>query len=315
MLIWASTFAIVIPMIAYVWGAKKLDIYESNYSLSTLKGYLYGAVGAVFFSIIFSLVFYKLVSTLFSDTFNFEKIDAILVAPIIEELTKGIFLFFIIKNKKVCSITEGMIIGGAIGLSFGLVENIFYFSLHSNSYSTLVSLVLYRTFFSAVMHCVSTGIMGAFFSYIKFFNSPTKYGFYFMGFLTAVVIHSTWNFCSNVNILLNLGYLFLIMTVVVFFATYVFAASQQKKYLWEELKQESESGLIPMQQIEFLNSKNKICCVDESKRKAYIKAVITLAFRKIQYKNAGINGKDILEKDINEYRTTVSKIISEISEV
>ncbi len=316
MLIWVSTFAIVIPMIAYVWAAKKFDTYESNYVLSTLKGYLSGAVGAVFFSIIFSLLAYKLLSALLSDTFGLEKIEAILIAPVIEELTKGIFLFFIIKNKKVCSITEGMIIGGAIGLSFGLVENIFYFSLHSNSYSTLASLVLYRTFFSAVMHCISTGIMGAFFSYIKFFNSPTKCSFYFMGFLTAVVIHSTWNFCSNANILLNLGYLFLIVATITFIVTYFFSASQQKKHFYKELKEESENGLIPMQQIEFLNSKNKnkIRWVDESKRKAYIKAVITLAFRKIQYKNAGINDKEILEKDITEYRTVVSKIINEISE-
>lgn len=311
-----STFAIVIPMLVYVWGAKKLDKYEGNYVHATFKGYLAGAIGAVFFSIIFSLLLYNLLSALTSNPFSLDKIETIAVAPIVEELTKGFFLFLIIKNKKVCSITEGMIIGGAIGLSFGLIENIFYFILHSSSYSTIVSLIIYRTFFSALMHCIATGFMGAFLGYIKFFNSPTKSSFYFMGFLTAIVIHSTWNFCSSFNILLNLGYLFLIVTAVAFIVTYIFAKAQEKKYIWEELMHESREGAIPREYIELLNSpkKNKIQWVDESLRKAYIKAVITLAFRKIQYQNANNFDKEILGKDIIHYKVLILKIINDNSQ-
>jgi len=52
---------------------------------------------------------------------------AVLVAPLVEETTKGIYLFKTAKGFEIDNITDGLVYGGAIGLGFGMTENFFYF--------------------------------------------------------------------------------------------------------------------------------------------------------------------------------------------
>ena len=51
----------------------------------------------------------------------------LMIAPIVEEIAKALFLLYIISKKDFDNITDGLVYGAAIGLGFGMSENIFYF--------------------------------------------------------------------------------------------------------------------------------------------------------------------------------------------
>ena len=99
---------------------------------------------------------------LLKNNLQLSRFGAIVVAPIVEEITKGLFLLITITNKKFDNITDGIVYGGAIGLGFGMTENFLYFVSYGESISNWIMLVIVRSLFSAVMHCVSTATLGRF---------------------------------------------------------------------------------------------------------------------------------------------------------
>ena len=96
------------------------------------------------------------------------------VAPFVEEITKGAFLLFTIRSNKFDNITDGIVYGGAIGLGFGMTENFLYFILYGNTLVNWITIVIIRTLFSAVMHCVATATFGAFLAYSKYKKTLVK---------------------------------------------------------------------------------------------------------------------------------------------
>jgi RsiW-degrading membrane proteinase PrsW (M82 family) len=311
MLILVSIAAAIIPLAVYTIIIWKLSSYE-NKSISLIsKGYLYGGFGAIFCSLLLSLFLYKLLHNFFLEENLTGKIEPIVLAPIVEELVKDLFLIFLVRGKKFYSVTQVIILGGALGLGFGMVENLFYYLLNAHSLSSLASLIFYRTFFSAVMHCTTTGFFGAFVGYVIFFNPFTKFSFYLTGAATGIIIHVAWNFCAVFNMLSKFGYVFITIIAAAFISTYIFSLAQEKKYIYNELKEESDDGLIPESHLKFITSikRNQNGWVDEPIRKAYIKTVTSLVFKKIQCKNAAASKKEMYYKEILSYRNLVSDLL------
>jgi protease PrsW len=312
MLILVSISAAIIPMAVYMIVLWKFSGYENEPIRLISKGYLYGGIGAIVCSLLLSLFLYKLLNAFLVEEDLAGKIEPIVLSPIIEELFKDLFLILIIRRKKFYTVTQGIILGGAIGLGFAMIENLFYYLLNLNSVSSLASLIFYRTFFSAVMHCTTTGLFGAFLGFIMFFNPPNIVSFYLFGTATGIIIHVAWNFCVVFNVISKFGYLFIIIIGTVFLSTYIFSLVNEKKYIYNELKYESENGLIPKDHLKFINStkKNQNGWVDEGIRKAYIKAITSLIFKKIQYRNADFSNRDKYNNEIILYRNLVSDLLN-----
>jgi len=86
----------------------------------------------------------------------------------------------------------------------------------------------------------------------------------------------------------------------------------EKKIILRELQTENENGLIPQEHLLILNSnrRNKPGWIDESIRKLYIRAAITLAFRKLQSRNSTGVSKNYYDQDIEHYRKFIRNLIS-----
>ena len=78
-----------------------------------------------------------------------DKVDTIYIAPFVEESTKGIFLLILATSKKFDNVTDGLVYGGAIGLGFGMTENLLYFLSYGKTLHELLSLVVIRSFSKA----------------------------------------------------------------------------------------------------------------------------------------------------------------------
>ncbi len=314
MLYLASALAAIIPMMIYLIIIWKFDRYDREPFGLVLINYLWGAIGAIFFAIIGSGLISTVLSYFILSKSSLDRTETILVAPVIEEFTKGLFLLITFTNKKFDNITDGIVYGGAIGLGFGMTENFLYFIAYGTSLSEWVTIVIIRTLFSGVMHCVSTATFGAFLGYAKFKNVVYKIIFPFIGLLIAMFIHFAWNFTVSFESTTVLGFIFMFFTVIIFLIILSVAVLNEKKIIYQELLEEVINGLIPVEHLEILNSakRNRLGWVDERIRKLYIRAATTLAFRKMELKNSFGSSREFYQKDVEYYRSFIQNLLAQI---
>jgi len=311
MLIISSAFAAIIPMLAYLIIIWRFDRYDWEPFKLVLTCYFWGAVGAIIFSLIGSLIFSGLLSLFASSEQQLDHLGTIIVAPLVEEITKGIFLFVIVANRKFDNLTDGIVYGGAIGLGFGMTENFLYFISYGTTVSDWIAIVIIRTLFSAVMHCVATAIFGAFLGNAKF-KGKNKFLLSLAGLSIAIFIHFAWNFSVSFQSTAALGFLFLFATVIIFIAAFSASILQEKRIIYEELLPEAQMGIIPTNHLTILSSaaRNFPGWIDENIRKVYVRSATTLAFRKKQVKYSKGKSRIFYENDVLNYREFIRNMLS-----
>ena len=311
MLIIFSALAAIVPMSIYLVLIWKFDRYDREPFKLVFTNYLWGALGAIVLALLGSLIFTAAASLFIKDTLQLSRFGAVVVAPIVEEITKGLFLLITITNKKFDNITDGIVYGGAIGLGFGMTENFLYFVTYSESIANWIALVIVRSLFSAVMHCVSTATLGAFLGLAKFKSPSIKVFYTITGLLIAMMIHSIWNFSLSYEHNAPLGFLFILVAIIIFISVFSVSLRGERKIIFSELQEESASGIIPESHLVILSSpqRERKGWLDERNRKAYIKAATTLAFRKVQLKNSNGASKVYYQMDVDNYRDFIIKLL------
>jgi RsiW-degrading membrane proteinase PrsW (M82 family) len=312
MLIISSALAAIIPMSIYLYLIWKFDRYDREPFKLVLINYLWGALGAIVLSLIGSIFITLILSIFIKNADVLARTSSIFVAPVVEEITKGSFLLITVASRKFDNITDGIVYGGAIGLGFGMTENFFYFISFGQTVPSWIMLVIIRSLFSGVMHCVSTATLGAFFGYAKFKASSQRIFYGLVGLIIAILIHSIWNFSLNFEKIAPLGFLFLFISIIIFIITFSISLRGERKIIFTELKEECDNGLIPLNHLEILSSskREQKGWLDEKIRKIYIKAATTLAFRKVQQRQSNGLSKLYYEKDIENYRNFISNLLS-----
>lgn len=310
-MIFFSAAAAIIPMLVYLFIIWKFDRYDREPIGLVLLNYFWGSFGAVILTLLFSGILLKILSYLFNEFYFSDFYQIIILAPVVEEIMKGLFLLITVQNKKFDNLTDGIVYGAAIGLGFGMTENFIYFLQNSQTIQTWVYLVIVRTLFSAVMHCVATGTFGAFLGYAKFKRGVKKILIALPGLLTAILIHVSWNTFVSFKSTTWLGILFMILSVIIFMISFSMSLAKERKIIFAELLEESQTGLIPAAHLSIINSpvRNKSGWIDDNIRKSYVSTAIKLAFRKMQFKNSiGIN-KEYYEAEIQNLRSTIQKLL------
>jgi RsiW-degrading membrane proteinase PrsW (M82 family) len=309
-----SAFAAIFPLIIYSVVILKYDRYDRETLGIVLQNFLWGAMGAVFFAIIGSSLIYYFLSFFIRNHNQMERMEIILIAPCIEEITKGLFLLIVFTNKKIDNVTDGLIYGGAIGLGFGMTENFLYFIAFGNSaFSDWITIVIIRTLFSGVMHCAATAVLGAFLGYSKLKNIFYKITFPPIGLFIAMFIHFAWNYSVSFKATTLIGFIFVLFTVIIFVIVFTVAIFSEKRIIYQELLEETINGLIPANHLEILNSskRNNLGWVDERIRKLYIRAATTLAFRKMELKSSSGSSRRFYEEDVKYYRSFIQNLLEQ----
>ncbi len=310
MLIISSALAAIVPMTIYLLLIWRFDRYDREPFKMVLNNYLWGALGAVILTLIVSGSFSAIFSFFITDSNHLQRFETIVIAPVVEETIKGAFLLITAASFKFDNMTDGIVYGGAIGLGFGMTENFLYFISYGSTVEQWITLVIVRTLFSAVMHCVSTATLGAFIGYAKFKKSIIKYTFPFIGLVIAMFIHFSWNFSVSSESTALLGFFFMFYTIAIFIAVFSASVYGDKKIIFDELIEEVQSGLIPHKHLLVLNSakRNIPGWIDESVRKLYIRSTTTLAFRKMQIKNSAGKSREYYETEIENYRNFIKTL-------
>lgn len=284
----ASLAAAIFPIIIYLLFLWKFDRYNREPLRYVLLNFFWGCVGSVIFTMIISSAFNFFASIVVSDKEILEYIDTIVFAPLIEESVKGAFLLLFIFSKEMNNTTEGIIYGGAIGLGFGMTENFLYFIANTQNLYSWMTIVIIRTFFSAIMHGVATAAFGASIGYAKFKGGFVSFIAPFLGIVVAIFIHFFWNFTVSFKNTYWIGLVFVIVNVIIFIILYIASISNEKRIIYNELMEEAYSGLIPFNHINILSSSYRSSkgWFNELYKDYYIKTAVILALRKAQFKTS-----------------------------
>lgn len=304
----------LIPMLVYLFIIWKTDRYDREPLSLVLLNYLWGALGAVILTFLFGALLDNLVG-LITGTQSTWLFDTIIAAPLIEECMKGIFLLVTITNRRFDNLTDGLVYGGAIGLGFGTTENFLYFITYGSSLNDLVFLIIVRTLFSAVMHCIASAIFGAFLAYIKFRKGVKTFLLPVAGLLLAIIVHITWNVSVSFDNTAVSGFIAMIITITVFIFVFIMSVNNDKKIIALELADEVSNGIIPAEHLVLLNTRgrNSEGFAGIRSKTSYIHAASTLAFRKMQYKYASGAEKYLCEKEIEYNRQLIQDILTKNS--
>lgn len=309
MLALASLVFALVPMLFYLWGIWLMDRYDREPVGLLLLNFAWGALGAIFFGIVFSL---SISATLGSSDFH----DAILVAPVVEELMKGVFLFWTVRDRRFDNITDGVVYGMAIGLGFGMTENFLYF-YGATTAGEWVFLVIIRTLFTAVMHAMATGVFGAFMGLTKFGAPARRIPLRLLGMLLAIGMHVLWNVSVSINnpAMAGLGSIFIVLSVIVIVMVVQLALLAENRLLIRELTDESEHGLIPATHLQYLPYTNKRKLVGWLSpvvdRKRYVQAATRLAFRRFQSRACPAEQREGYLAEVETLREEIRDLLRE----
>lgn len=302
-----SLLAAIIPMVLYLIILWRMDKYEKEPIILLIKHFFWGAFGAVFLGILGSLILTYPINSIIYDARVQGLIAAIIVAPFVEEITKGIYLVKTVKNKNFDNITDGIIYGGAIGLGFGMTENFLYFIAFGTDIESWMSIVLIRSIFSAVMHCISTAIFGAFLSLAKFRRNRFKGLIIFSGLFISMILHSAWNASVSFPTSYFWGLLVMLFIIISFLLILKLFVNQELRVIRDGLSDEGLSSNY----INILSSNKRFTYgwIEEDLRKELIDIATKLAFRKNQLKNCHDNLTEEYSMDIVNLRSRLRKFI------
>lgn len=311
-LAFASLVAAVVPMFAYLLIIWYLDRYEREPFWFLLLNFFWGATGAVLLGIIGSLIFQiplnELLKAVADD--NPEELlslsGAVITAPLVEEFTKGIFLLLVSMSRRFDGGVDGAVLGGAIGLGFGMTENFMYFLFYGTTPITWLTIVVIRTLFSAVMHCMATATFGAFIGYAKFKPFILKFILVPTGFFLAVFLHFAWNLTVSFEDTTIFGFLFLIIYMFTLFAIFQISVYFEGRTIYRELQDEANLGLIPAEHLNHIPYVSRRFrngwCPEGVNQKDYVKKATILALRKNQLKHSSGSQKLGYQRDVDKLR-------------
>ncbi len=216
------------PSLLYVWWIRNTERYKREPWSRLLLLFVYGAIGSVILAIIFEEVIAGFLGTpvnlTFTQEFQFslspELILVVIVAPIVEEFTKGIFLPA--AGKRATEVEDGLVYGAAIGLGFAATENLLYeaSALAAGGLLGYILTAVIRSISSALLHASSTSVTGLGWGKYRFAGSTFLTPIFY--YIVAVLMHGTFNLIASLGTLLQplLGDLaaLLGLAVAIFFA-------------------------------------------------------------------------------------------------
>lgn len=306
-----SAVAAVVPMIIYLLFIWKFDKYEREPFGYVIKHFIWGAIGAIIFSVLISSIITFFISSIINEE-ELELFNTVVTAPVVEEIMKGMFLLVTVVDRKFDNMTDGIVYGGAIGLGFGMTENFLYFIMYGTNPVSWIFIVVIRTLFTAVMHCVSTATFGASLGIAKFISGIMKFIIPLIGLLLAMLIHFLWNYSVSFSYLTLHGFIFLTASIILFIYIFSKSVKNESKLILNQLNNEVESGLIPSGHPAIISSeiRHKKGWIEETIRKEYIDSTIKLAFRKSQYENSfGLN-KNFYFNEVNYLKNKISNLLN-----
>lgn len=243
------------PLVAcFLW----LDRYEPEPRVLLGSGLAWGAFVATAAAIVLQGV-----GGLFA---GFDEVQSIaVVAPIVEEATKGAFLVLLLwwRRAELDGMLDGIVYAGMVGIGFAFVENILYLAAAYNGTDglgpggteALTATFVVRCLVSPFAHPLFTAFFGIGVGLAV--GSRTRGGRLLAlatGYTLAVLAHMLWN-AASVGLTGNFVIVYLTLMAPLFLALVGFAVwlrSSEGRMLYAALDDAARRGLLPATDVPWL---------------------------------------------------------------
>jgi len=192
----AGVFAMVFPLIflIVIWLA---DFYEREPLRFVASMMMWGFVAAGISLVLNTFLFGVIEGAGFFAFF----FGAVVIAPLVEETSKGFGVFLMSKHDEMNGVLDGIVYGFSIGLGFALIENWLYFANLSPAnlgidFSSWVFLLFYRSIFSCLGHGWMTATTGAILGFFKRTMGKSRLLYFLPAVATAIILHGLANFSA-----------------------------------------------------------------------------------------------------------------------
>jgi protease PrsW len=192
-----SLAAAVIPTFLYVLLFYWADRYEREPIWLLIVAFGWGAIPAVVVSLIGELVLgWPWIDA--PDSITGAIMEGAVIAPVVEELAKGLalLLIFILLRHEFDGLLDGIVYGALIGFGFAMTENFFYFigAYDEGGFQQLSVVIFLRAVLFGLNHAFYTGLTGIGFGLARIFRSTgVKLFWVLAGLLAAMATHSLHN--------------------------------------------------------------------------------------------------------------------------
>jgi protease PrsW len=185
-----ATVAVVVVLLAYLW----LDRWEPEPPRLLVLAFGWGASVAVVVSVLLEVVFGTLLAT--GDGATDQFVTLAIVAPIVEEAAKGVFLLVMMTGRRrneLNSLTDCLVYAGITAAGFAWLENIGYIGGGESLGGSLVTAGL-RLIMGPFAHPLFTTVtaIGVYVA-LQRRGFVAKAGCVLLGYVGAVVMHALWN--------------------------------------------------------------------------------------------------------------------------
>jgi len=176
-----------LPVVAFLVGLLYLDTFKLVPKRRIITALVAGALAAFASYVINSAA--MPISRLAIVSFS------ILIAPLVEEPLKAVYVVFAQSTRRTGFLIDGAILGFASGAGFSIVENLYYLNQISDA-PMLVWII--RGFGTAVMHGATTGILAVMLRYLYELHGYASWRLWVPVIFLPALCHATFNrFMSN----------------------------------------------------------------------------------------------------------------------
>lgn len=318
LIVWLAS----VPMISMLFLVWMLDRYHREPAWLVFLVFCWGAVGATSTTLMIAPLFEGVFTVLLGleDGGSMqEAFSATVIAPLVEEPSKALFLLFLLTQLEFDNITDGFVYGMAAGLGFGMTENVLYFAASLDDPLSLFMTVVIRTLYSAPMHAFATGMVGAAVGYVRWSSTSAKLAGLFGGLTAAMSLHALWNGFISYAVVTGdwvpmvLNYVLLpgiFVALLIFFEVCLWVESGQMK---QQLLEEEDRGLLPAghaAKIASVFGRRKLDLPNGVTRSHYIDAVTDLAVRKQRINHLGRKAPPALPQEVAALRAKIAGLLT-----
>ncbi len=323
-----SLLVAAVPTAAYVLLIWWCDRYEKEPLWLLVAAFVWGAIPAVFLSLGGEMALEPSSGWARTD-FGRDLVSASLIAPVVEELAKGIALFLLLWlfRAEFDSMLDGIIYGALIGFGFAMTENAFYFvgAFSEGGWRDLSMLAFFRSIIFGFNHAFFSALLGAGLGYAR--STGRRAARWLappLGLAAAMGFHALHNFGATLGSdnILNLGISVLtdaggVLLVVVIL---ILGVRQERRWIREELGTEVGSlisadeyriALSPLLRLRTrIEAIATLGLFRSRKVGLFYHLLAELAFRTRRYRQGRASKKDL--KAIPRLREKVANLRSEI---
>jgi RsiW-degrading membrane proteinase PrsW (M82 family) len=130
------------------------------------------------------------------------------VAPVVEEILKGIAIWILVRRPKFNYFVDGAIYGFTAGIGFAVLENIEYVMGHP---SAALAVAINRVISTNLMHAAATATLGIIIGIARFRKTTPRILLSLGGLVTAMILHMGFN---NLVTRVNSGWLLLYAIII-----------------------------------------------------------------------------------------------------